>query len=202
MWMSSGITLRRPSRRRMGSSRALTVACATNCFNETLFFAISQVALYWRAWSMTTTPIGRALWATLPRRNSPLRLSSDGRGEPRLSLQLRSCATTPIGFWSQLYDRLGSRHQTKANPRQRVHFAQPDHGASEVNEAHKGGDGLLAAQGDTAEALELVEEGFDLMAFLVEPLVDRWLGGATGIGLICGVAPRSSVIKARSGSAS
>lgn len=39
-------------------------------------------------------------------------------------------------------------------------------------EAHEGGDGFLAAQGDAAEAFELVEEAFDLMTLLVEPPVD------------------------------
>lgn len=53
----------------------------------------------------------------------------------------------------------------------------------EMDEAHKGGDGLLAAEGDAAETLELVEEAFDLMAFLVETPVDRGLGGSAQIGL-------------------
>jgi len=39
-------------------------------------------------------------------------------------------------------------------------------------EAHEGSDGFLAAQGDAAEAFELVEEAFDLMPLLVEPPVD------------------------------
>ena len=42
---------------------------------------------------------------------------------------------------------------------------------------------VFSQQGDPAEALELVEEAFDLMAFLVEPPVDRRHDGATGIGL-------------------
>lgn len=52
-----------------------------------------------------------------------------------------------------------------------------------MDEAHEGGDGFLAAQGDAAEALELVEEAFDLMAFLVEAPIDGRFGGSTGIGL-------------------
>ena len=39
-------------------------------------------------------------------------------------------------------------------------------------EAHEGGDGFLAAQGDSTEAFERVEEAFDLMTLLVEPPVD------------------------------
>lgn len=52
-----------------------------------------------------------------------------------------------------------------------------------MNEAHGGGDGHLAAQCDAAEALELVEEAFDLMVFLIEAPVDGRLGGSAGIGL-------------------
>jgi len=55
-----------------------------------------------------------------------------------------------------------------------------------VNEAHEGGEGFLAAQGDTSEAFEFVEEAFDLMTLLVEPPVDRRLSGAAGIGLDVG----------------
>ena len=71
-------------------------------------------------------------------------------------------------------------------PRPRLHLAQPDHGACEVNEAHEGGDGLLTAQGDAAEALELVEEALNLMAFLVEAPVDGRLSGSAGIGFDVG----------------
>ncbi len=53
-------------------------------------------------------------------------------------------------------------------------------------EAHEGCDGFLAAQGDAAEPLELVEEAFDLIALLVEPPIDGWFFGATGIGLDLG----------------
>ncbi len=52
-----------------------------------------------------------------------------------------------------------------------------------MDEAHEGCDGFLTAQSDTAEALELVEEAFDLMPFLVEPPVDGWFSGAAGIGI-------------------
>jgi hypothetical protein len=52
-----------------------------------------------------------------------------------------------------------------------------------VDEAHESGQRLLAAQGDAAEAFELVEEALDLMAFLVEAPVDGGLGGSAGIGL-------------------
>src|SRR5688572_16655733 len=55
-----------------------------------------------------------------------------------------------------------------------------------MDEAHEGGDCFLAAQGDPAEAFEFVEEAFDLMAFLVEPPVDRRRGGAAGIGVDLG----------------
>ena len=52
-----------------------------------------------------------------------------------------------------------------------------------MDEAHGGGQRLLAAQGDTAEAFELVEEALDLMAFLVEPPVDVRRDGSAGVGL-------------------
>ena len=51
-----------------------------------------------------------------------------------------------------------------------------------MDEAHEGGDGFLAAQGDAAEALELVKEAFDLMAFLVEPPIDGGHKKAGGDG--------------------
>src|SRR3546814_3788855 len=57
------------------------------------------------------------------------------------------------------------------------------HGASEVNEAHEGGDGFLASEGDASEAFEFVEEAFDLMTFLVEAPVDGRFCGAAGVGL-------------------
>lgn len=52
-----------------------------------------------------------------------------------------------------------------------------------MDEAHEGGEGLVASQGDAAEAFELVEEAFDLMALLVEPPVDGRCDGSAGIGL-------------------
>ena len=52
-----------------------------------------------------------------------------------------------------------------------------------MDEAHGGGERLLAPEGNAAEALELVEEALDLMALLVEPPVDRGCDGAAGIGL-------------------
>ncbi len=52
-----------------------------------------------------------------------------------------------------------------------------------MDEAHEGGDGFLAAQGDAAEAFELVEEAFDLMALFVEAPVDGRLCRSAGIGL-------------------
>lgn len=52
-----------------------------------------------------------------------------------------------------------------------------------MDEAHESGDGLLAAQGDATETLELVEEAFDLMAFLVEAPVDGRFGGSARISL-------------------
>ncbi len=55
-----------------------------------------------------------------------------------------------------------------------------------MDEAHEGGDGFLAAQGDTAEALEPVEEALDLMALLVEAPVDGRFCRSTGIGLDVG----------------
>ena len=55
-----------------------------------------------------------------------------------------------------------------------------------MDEAHEGGNGLLASQGDTAEAFEPVEEALDLMALLVEAPVDGRLGGAAGVGLDMG----------------
>jgi hypothetical protein len=51
-----------------------------------------------------------------------------------------------------------------------------------VNEAHEGGDGFLAAQGDPAEAFEFVEEAYDLMTLLVEPPDDRPLLSSGGFG--------------------
>jgi len=53
-----------------------------------------------------------------------------------------------------------------------LHLAYPDHGACEMDESHEGGDHLLAAQGDTTEAFEFVEEALDLVTFFVEPAVD------------------------------
>jgi hypothetical protein len=58
-----------------------------------------------------------------------------------------------------------------------LHSLKPNHGASEVNEAHEGRDSFLASQGDTSEALEFVEEAFDLMAFLVEAPVKSVVDG-------------------------
>lgn len=52
-----------------------------------------------------------------------------------------------------------------------------------MNEAHEGGERLLTAQGDPAEALELIEEAFDLVALLVESPVDWGHGGTAWIGL-------------------
>lgn len=52
-----------------------------------------------------------------------------------------------------------------------------------MNDAHEGGDGFLAAQGNAAEALELVEEALDLMTFLVEAPVDGRFGGSARVGL-------------------
>ena len=52
-----------------------------------------------------------------------------------------------------------------------------------MNEAHEGGDGFLAAQGDAPEAFEFVEEAFDLMAFFVEASIDGRFGGSARIGL-------------------
>lgn len=52
-----------------------------------------------------------------------------------------------------------------------------------MDEAHEGRDGFFAAQGDPSEALEFVEEAFDLMALLVEPPVDGRGASAAGIGL-------------------
>ncbi len=52
-----------------------------------------------------------------------------------------------------------------------------------MDEAHEGGDGFLASQGNAPEALELVEEAFDLMAFLVEAPIDGRFGGSARIGL-------------------
>ncbi len=53
-------------------------------------------------------------------------------------------------------------------------------------EAHEGGDGFLAAQGNAAEAFEFVEEAFDLMALFVEPPIDGRFGGSARIGLDVG----------------
>lgn len=50
-------------------------------------------------------------------------------------------------------------------------------------EAHEGGDGFVAAQGDAAEASELVEEAFDLMSLFVEPPVNGRRDGPAGVGL-------------------
>lgn len=50
-----------------------------------------------------------------------------------------------------------------------------------MDEAQESGDGLLAAQGDATETLELVEEAFDLMALLVEAPVDGRFGGSARV---------------------
>lgn len=55
-----------------------------------------------------------------------------------------------------------------------------------MNEAHEGGDGLLASEGDAPEAFEFVKEAFDLMALLVEAPVDGRFGGTAGVGLDVG----------------
>lgn len=52
-----------------------------------------------------------------------------------------------------------------------------------MNEAHEGGERLLATQGDASEAFELVEEALDLMTLLVECPIDRWSALAGWIGL-------------------
>lgn len=61
-----------------------------------------------------------------------------------------------------------------------------------MDEAHEGGEGFLASQGDTSEAFEFVEEAFDLMTFFVEAPVDRRLFGAAGIGL--DVSTRAKIV--------
>ena len=61
----------------------------------------------------------------------------------------------------------------QTRPRARLHSSEPNHGTCEMDEAHECGKRLLAAQGDAAEALEPIEETFDLMALLVERPVDR-----------------------------
>ena len=56
-----------------------------------------------------------------------------------------------------------------------------------MDEAHECCDCFLTAQGDAPEALEFVEEAFDLMTLLVEAPVDERFCGAAGIGLdLCG----------------
>ena len=52
-----------------------------------------------------------------------------------------------------------------------------------MHEAHEGLGCFLAAQGNTSKALEPVEEAFDLVAFFVEPPVDRRRTGSAGVGL-------------------
>lgn len=52
-----------------------------------------------------------------------------------------------------------------------------------MDTSHAGGNRLLAAQGDAAEAFAFVEEALDLVAFFVEPPGDCRLSGASGIGL-------------------
>jgi hypothetical protein len=55
-----------------------------------------------------------------------------------------------------------------------------------VDEAHECGDGFLASEGNSSEALEFVEEALDLMALLVECPVDGRSHGAAGVGLDLG----------------
>ena len=58
-----------------------------------------------------------------------------------------------------------------------------------MNEAHEGGDRLLATQGDAPEAFKLVEEALNLMTLLIEAPVDGGLSRSAGIGLdVCGGA--------------
>lgn len=52
-----------------------------------------------------------------------------------------------------------------------------------MNEAHEGGNGFLAAQDDAPEALTLVEEACDLMAYLVEALINGRFGGSAWLSL-------------------
>lgn len=55
----------------------------------------------------------------------------------------------------------------------------------------EGGQGLLASQGDPAEAPELIEEAFDLITLLVEAPVDRRHDGTAGIGLDLCARPKA-----------
>ena len=64
-------------------------------------------------------------------------------------------------------------------PRRRLHSSKPRHGASERHEALERTDGLLAAQGDSPEAFDLIEEPFDQIALPVEHPVDGF-GAAAG----------------------
>lgn len=52
-----------------------------------------------------------------------------------------------------------------------------------MDKSDEGGERLLASQGNAAEAFDVVEEAFNLMALFVEPPVDGRLSGASGIGL-------------------
>lgn len=52
-----------------------------------------------------------------------------------------------------------------------------------MDEAHEGGDGFLASQGDPTEAFEFAEEAFDLIALLVELPIDGRHACAAGVGL-------------------
>ena len=61
--------------------------------------------------------------------------------------------------------------------RWRLHLAQTDHGIREMKEAHEGGGGFLAAQGNAPEAFELIEEAVDLITSLVKSPFD---GGRFG----------------------
>ena len=62
--------------------------------------------------------------------------------------------------------------------RRRLHLGEPGHCACYVDEGLERRDGLLATQGDPAEALDAIEKALDEMALLVECPVDCFRAGS------------------------
>jgi hypothetical protein len=62
-----------------------------------------------------------------------------------------------------------------------LHLGQPYHGGGKGEEGAEGGESFFASHGDSAEALDLVDEAFDEMALLVEIAIVRDGAGSGGI---------------------
>ncbi len=79
--------------------------------NETLFFTIGQARSILARWCRRLQHRAAALIARLrdPGRIRCRARTATGGVNPAHCFHLRSCATTPVGLWSQLDERQGSR---------------------------------------------------------------------------------------------